>query len=140
MQLVIEADVAPAVRMVDDIADRVDQEHTLLQILGDELTEYEAEVFATSGHGAWAPLDPATIAYKGSGQVLVDTGSLLEQLTSSSSVRVDGESVSVQGTDYAGYLKRGARGMPQRDPAPAPRGGEPDRWAHQLLDFVVHGR
>lgn len=138
MLLEFQADTDAAARRLEQMADRV-EDSALMDILSDELVQYETDVFATSGHGQWAPLDPTTIAGKGSSRVLVHTGALLEQLTSSSSARVSGDSVVLEGTEYSGYLKAGARGMPKRDPAPAPRGGEPEQWAHQLLNFIVGG-
>lgn len=138
MQLVVEPDVEAAHQLLDGVADRLENPREILQILGDAIVEYEEDVFATRGHGAWAPLSPATIAEKGGNRILVDTGGLLDALTSTPAVQ--GESVGVSAPDYAGYLKGGARGMPRRDPAPEPDGAQAEDWAREVLGYLVHGR
>lgn len=131
MDLLIAADVAPARRLVGDIADRVDDGHSLLALLGEELVDYEREAFATSGFGTWAP------SIKGSGRTLVDTGDLLRFLTGRPDIT--GESVETKAPAYAGYLKAGARGMPKRDPSPQPDTAHVQRWAQSVLGFIVTG-
>jgi len=42
--------------------------------------EIEAEQFASSGRGAWPPLAESTVARKGHGEILVDTGALKASL------------------------------------------------------------
>lgn len=135
MLIDIGADTTDAHQFLERIADRLDDRTGMLELLGDLLVDYETDVFATSGHGTWAPLDPATIAGKGSNRPLVDTGELLKALTGDSDTQ--GESVEVTGTDYAGYLKGGARGMPKRDPAPGPTHADVEHWAHELLGYLT---
>jgi len=110
----------------------------LLDEAADDLVEYQEEVFATGGFGAWAPLDPKTVALKGSSRILVDTGGLLRDLTARPKVRGDSAEVS---TDHAGapHLKAGARGMPKRDPSPAPHPRVLHEWSQGLLDTLVQG-
>lgn len=137
MLIDIGADTTEAHQFLERIADRLDDRSGILELLGDLLVEYETDVFATSGHGAWAPLDPATIAAKGSTRILVNTGDLMRELTGSGADRPEGESVVVTGTEYAGYLKAGARGAPPRDPAPEPPHSDVEHWAHELLGHLT---
>jgi hypothetical protein len=70
---------------------------------------------------------------------LVDTGSLLKHLTTS---KVEADSAVVNQGDafYGAFLRDGDRGMPRRDPAPVPDGSRVERWAEQVLGFLVEGR
>lgn len=135
MLIDIHADTAPGHALLERIADRLDDRSGLLDLLADLIADYETDVFDTSGHGQWAPLDPATVAQKGSSRILVETGGLLEALTGEG--RSEGESVVLSGTEYAGYLKGGARGAPPRDPAPEPSRGDAERWAEELLGHLT---
>lgn len=110
-----------------------------MSLLARDLEDYEAEVFATRGFGAWARDDTDTVEQKGSSRVLVDTGGLLRQLTSA---RVYGDTVVVdQGTQFqARFLRDGDRGMPRRDPAPKPTRRHVQRWADHVLGYIVTGR
>lgn len=139
MQLLVEADVRDAGELLQGIVDRLDNPRGALTLLGGLLADYEREVFATRGFGRWPADDPATVSLKNSGRVLVDTGGLLENLTDA---QIDGDSVKVnQGTSkQAAFLKRGARGMPRRDPAPMPDQNRVADWADQLLGYLVDGR
>lgn len=140
MLLEVDVDQEAAVRWLHEIGDRLESP-AALEIVSDEMSDYMAEVFATANFGTWAPLSPSTLATKGNSQILVDTGGLLDSLTGAGRGRREGDSVTITTDERsAGYLKRGARGMPQRDPAPAPRAGEIHEWAEQLLGFLVHGR
>lgn len=138
MHLEVEWQAGPAVRRLARIGDRLDDPRGLLQHLVPELHDYEREVFATGGHGEWAPNAPGTVEDKGSSRILVNSGLLLDELTGNSDVM--GETLSVGSTrPYAGYLRSGARGMPKRDPAPAPDGATVRSWGSELLTYVVDG-
>lgn len=135
MLIDIGADTTDATAFLERIADRLDDRTGMLELLGELLVDYETEAFDTGGFGTWAPLDPATIAAKGSSRPLVDTGALLKELTGGSDT--SGESVEVTGTEYAGYLKGGAHGMPRRDPAPEPTHSDVEHWADELLGYLT---
>ena len=137
MKLTVELDTGAASRLLADIGDPLERSYGLMSVLADSLADYEREVFATRGHGQWAPLHPVTIAQKGSNRPLVNTGSLLANLTD---VDVVGDSVKVDGGPVAGYMRRGARGIPKRDPAPAPDRGDVDTFATTLLDALIPRR
>lgn len=136
--LVADADTRTAVGLLEDIADRLDRPRPVLELLGTELEEYEDEVFATHGHGAWPSLDPATQRAKGSGRILVASGDLLASLTGRA--QVDGEGVELTGPSYLSYLRSGTSRMPKRDPAPEPPPAQVDDWAEVVLGYVATGR
>ncbi|MEJ7846434.1 MAG: hypothetical protein WKF93_12395 [Acidimicrobiales bacterium] len=141
MKLEVFVDAVSAARRLDGMVRRSSDATPLLQILGDELLEYAAGAFATRGYGQWATLDPATVRAKGNGRVLVDNGGLLADLTSRGSLRRSGETVTLSTDETsAGYLKRGARGMPQRNPTPPPPSPVVNGWAREALGFLVEGR
>jgi len=136
----IDVDTRAAERFLGDIFDRVDQPRPLLQLLAGELRAYEEEVFATAGFGTWAALDPSTVRAKGSSRILVDTAGLLDSLTKPGAERITEESVTLlSDSPAAAYLKRGARGMPKRDPAPVPPASKVSEWAQDLLGYLVNG-
>jgi hypothetical protein len=137
VQLVIEVEESAAERMLEGSPTGSSTRARILQLLGEAMVEYETDVFATRGHGTWAPLDPATIAAKGSSRILVDTGGLLA--ASPAAPRSTGSPSRSTGTEYAGYLKYGARGMPRRDPAPEPDHSDVERWADEVLGFLSTG-
>lgn len=137
MLIGFDVDDRGPLHLLDQIADRFESDNGMLRVLQDAVEDYEQDLFDSSGHGTWAALDPATIAQKGSSRILVDTGQLLDMATGST--RTEGDSVVVELPGYARYLKAGARGAPQRDPSPAPRGSDTEQWARQLLDFAVDG-
>lgn len=135
-------DATAADRMVVGILERIEDPDPLLRFLGEQVADFEAEVFATRGFGTWAPLDPATVQIKGSTRVLVDNGDLLDDLTrpSGGSIRHEEDSVAVITDEQAAaYLKRGARGMSVRDPAPEPPASRVERWAEDALGFIIDG-
>lgn len=139
VRILVEVDTTDAVRRLSQVAGRLDA-RDLLGLLADELIEHVEEAFATSGFGEWAPLDPATVRAKGSGRILVDTGGLLASLTSPAAVEELGETVRIA-TDHpgAGPLKRGARGMPERNATPTPERPELNSWATRLARYAVDG-
>jgi hypothetical protein len=139
VKLLVEADVRGPSDLLQGIADRFDNPRGALTLLGGLLADYEREVFATRGLGRWPADDPATVRLKNSGRVLVQTGGLLENLTDA---HIEGDSVVVNSGDskQAAYLKRGARGMPPRDPAPMPDHGRVQDWAEQVLGYLIDGR
>lgn len=121
------------------MADRLTHSGPLMKMLAHGLEEYERDVFATQGRGQWAPDDPDTVDLKGGGRVLVDSGNLLNELTHA---EISGDTTSVLEGDayYARFLRDGDRGMPRRDPAPAPPHGTVSKWADQVLGYVIDGR
>lgn len=140
MKIEVEADIAEAHDMLTDIGGRLDSPRPLLAQLGDDLHEHAEQAFATDGFGTWAPLSPATVTRKGSSRILVDTGGLLDSLTSGSPDITD-ESVTLS-TDHpaAPFLRAGARGAPARDPLPEPPGDVVDGWAETSLEYFLTGR
>lgn len=137
--LIVDVDVSAPAALLDGMIGRLENQRTLMGVLAHGLEEYEEDVFASRGRGQWAPDDPDTIEAKGSGRVLVDSGDLLRNLTTA---RIQGDTVSVVQGDafYGSFLRDGDRGMPRRDPAPAPERRDVERWAEQLLGYIVDGR
>lgn len=137
--ITIDADVSGPRRHFGDMARRVQQPRTLMGILARDLEDYEREAFATRGFGSWQPDDADTIEQKGGARVLVDDGNLLRQLTTA---RILGETVVVDrgSAFYGDFLRDGDRGMPRRNPAPKPTRRHVERWADQLLGYIVSGR
>lgn len=135
----VDVDVAPAHGLLDTLVQRLENDRGIFDLLGGLLEDYERDVFATRGSGTWAPDSSDTIELKGSGRVLVDTGNLLNELTHARRV---GEAVQVDAGDayYARFLRDGDRGMPKRNPAPAPDGAQVSRWGDQLVGFLIDGR
>lgn len=126
--------------LLDDITQRLDHPRPLLEVAGDALIDYEREAFASSGFGTWANNDPETVMEKGSSRVLVDSGNLLRDLTSRSSLRFDDDSVTLS-TDKVGAImaKRGARGAPKRNAAPKPSSQHVEGWAERILGALLGG-
>lgn len=138
MLLDVDAETDRAHRLLHGIVDRLEDEGSMLRVVGQEMHDYLGRVFDTANFGQWAPLAPATVAEKGSSRILIDTGGLLDDLTGDRG-RIQGESIFIDTDEVsAGYLKAGARGMPQRDPAPEPPGYIVHDWAEQLLEHLVH--
>lgn len=125
--------------MLHDIADRVEDD-SVLHMLGQHLVEHEQKAFATEGFGQWAPLSPATLKAKNGGRILVDTGRLEQVLTSRASIRVEGDEVSLDEDPVARFLRTGARGMPERNPTPAPDQFDVRDWAQDALRYMTEGR
>ncbi len=137
----IDVDTAAGRALLGELVDVINGDRRMRDLAGDLLADYEAEVFGTQGFGQWAPNDPSTVRAKGSGRVLVDTGGLMAEMTSQGSVRSDGDGYAITtDRESAGYLKRGARGMPVRDAAPEPTQAVAERWADQVLNLVTGGR
>lgn len=135
----IDVEGRRALGLLDDIGDRLGRPDEMLDLLVDRVHEYERDLFATGGNGQWPALSSKTVALKGSSRVLVDTGGLLDDLTSDRDLLSD---EAVVGTDvaYAGFLKTGTGRMPRRDPAPAPSEEKVADWCEDLLGYVVDGR
>lgn len=106
------------------------------------MRQRERRVFASGGFGAWAALDPDTLASKRGGRILVDTGGLLDSLTQRGAryaVTRASSDLLVFGTSHpvAHLLRDGARGTPKRDPVPTVRAGEVEEWADELLTHIT---
>ena len=127
--------------LLDAMESRLDRADGLLNAVGDELLSFEERAFATSGFGQWTPNDPVTVAAKGGGTVLVDTGTLLRELTSRGAVKVSADSVELV-TTHAGAVMaaRGARGAPVRVATPAPDPRTMSRISDTLLTALTGGR
>lgn len=127
--------------LLADIRQRLDSPRLLLDVAGDALIDYERQAFASRGFGAWATNDPDTIAEKGSGRVLVDTGAVLRDLTSRSSLRFTDDTVTLATQQLGAIMaKRGARGAPKRNPAPKPDSQHVEQWAERILGALISGR
>lgn len=137
--LVVDVVLEGPTSRLQGMADRLTHTGPLMKMLAHGLEEYEREVFATSGRGTWAPDDPDTVELKGTGRTLVDSGNLLRELTSA---KISGDTVRVVNGDafYARFLRDGDRGMPRRNPAPAPPRSTVSKWADQVLGYVIDGR
>lgn len=135
--LSVDVELSAGRRLIHQIEARLDgHADGVRNLLGDILEEYEKDLFASNGRGQWASLDRATVKAKGGGRTLVDTGGLMRLMTHSERTS-DGARVAA-GWPY-GNLKKGARGMPKRDPAPLPSRRTIDQWAERVLGFLVDG-
>lgn len=121
-----------AVRLLDDIADRLGQPNEMLDLLVDNVHEFERDLFASGGNGQWPALSRKTVALKGNSRIMVDSGDLLADLTSSRDLMGD-EAVVETDQAYARFHTR------TRNPAPAPPADKVAEWAEDLLGWVVGG-
>lgn len=141
-QLYVDVDVTAAAGMLDGIEQRLSNPRPLLQLLAEEIRDYEKDVFRTGGFGRWEALDPETAQRKGSSRILVDTGGLLESLTrypARNAVQtITEDSVTVASTDVAGVMAQ--RRKPARNPAPAPSRAQVAGWAQRMLRTLLDGR
>lgn len=139
MKLGVVVDASVPRDHLRQMSTRASSTRPLMTLLARDLEDYERDVFATRGFGAWPADDSDTVEQKGGTRVLIDTGGLLRQLTSA---RIMGETVIVdEGSKfYARFLRDGDRGMPRRDPAPRPERRHVQKWADRLLRFIVTGR
>lgn len=138
----VDVDVVAADDLLDGIETRLTNADPLLRFLGAKMADYEAGAFATRGFGSWAPLDPDTVAGKGSARVLVDSGDLLDGLTNpgAGNLQVTADSVRLHTAEKSAvFLRRGARGMPVRDPIPSPSRARVSEWAEDLIGALVDG-
>lgn len=140
MQLLIEVDASGPRQLLGEMLGRVQSPRPMMALLARELEDYERDVFSTRGRGSWAPNDPDTVDLKGSGRVLVDGGNLLRQLTRARFVGDDSVVVDQGDAFYAGFLRDGKRGMPQRNAAPRPERRHVDEWADKLVRYIATGR
>lgn len=140
MKLEVAFDATGTRDELASMAERV-QSRSIMSVLGRGLEEYEAEVFASRGFGAWPRNDEDTLDQKSGSRVLVDTGGLLRQLTRAK-VAFAGDSVQVDAGDafYARFLRDGDGAMPKRNPAPRPTSRHVRRWADQVIDYIVTGK
>lgn len=87
--------------------------------VGEVFAEFQREIFA-SGHN-WAPLERSTILKKGSSQVLVEKGNLMQAATSPTPVEANAVyarfGLTHAEVPYAHWHARGA-GVPRREPVP----------------------
>ncbi len=87
--------------------------------VGEVFAEHQRSIFS-SGHD-WAPLSRATILKKGSAQVLVERGVLMQAATSATPVEANRLyakfGLTHSQVPYAHWHARGA-GVPERDPVP----------------------
>lgn len=140
MILDVQVDTAAAGRLLGDMVGRLDNPRPGLIMLGRELEHYEREVFATRGHGSWAPLDADTLEQKGGGRMLVETGLLFRELTHAKLVGTDAVEVTQGAAFYARFQRDGDRGMPRRNPAPKPDRRHVQQWADAFVGWLVTGR
>lgn len=137
MKLEAHADNTRALSWLRGIGDRLDNPRGLLDVLVDEVHDYEADVFSTAGNGTWAALAEGTLRQKTGSTILQEFGSLLDALTSSSDFTGEDLVVDADGVAHAGYHRSGTSRMPRRDPTPEPPPGVTERWAETLLDEIV---
>lgn len=87
--------------------------------VGEVFAEHQRSIFS-SGHD-WAPLQRSTMIKKGSGQVLIETGVLMQAATSPTPVEANRLyakfGLTHSQVPYAHWHARGA-GVPERDPVP----------------------
>ena len=144
MEFELVVDLRPALRMLDEIATRAEDADWMLDALTEDARAHIQEAFDTEGFGQWPANDPAWAAAKSRGRVLQNTGMLLDSLVDDRhplGVRqVQGDSVTVTTRHpAAAHLKRGARGMPRRDPVPAAPSSTRRKMADRLLVGLVDG-
>lgn len=139
VKLVVEVDIEAAADAQQAIIDRLDDSSGALRVIGRVLEDYEHDLFATAGRGAWQADDPVTARLKGSSRVLVDSGRLMRNLTTAKRVGSDAVHVGAGDAFYARFLRDGNRGIPKRNPAPAPDQSTVGDWARKLVQYLVDG-
>jgi phage gpG-like protein len=143
-RLSVDVDVDAAAGMLDELAAKLENPRPLLEVLADEIRDYERQVFATRGFGRWPALDLETARRKRGGRVLVDTGDMLASLTrypARDAVQDFGaDSVTVATTDVAAIMHQHGRHSPKRNPAPAPSSTQVRQWADTALRALLEGR
>jgi hypothetical protein len=140
MMLDVEIDATGPAALLDDMLGRLDNPRAGLAMLGRSLEEYERDVFGTRGRGTWEPLDADTLEQKAGGSIMRETGLLFRELTRARIVGTDAVQVDAGRAFYARFHRDGDRGMPRRNPAPAPTTAHVERWADQFVGWVVTGR
>lgn len=142
MKLDVQVDTAAAEELLRVIAEHAVSLRPALLDVAEEFRTREEREFDTAGEGRWHPVKLSTARRKRDRRVLVDTGRLLESLTVRGS-RYNVETVTddavVMGTSnpVAQLHKRGARGMPVRNPVPPLTDQERRGYAEILLTHVV---
>ena len=144
MEFKLDVDLRPALAMLDDIATRAEDADWMLDALTEDARAHIQKAFDSQGFGRWPANDPAWAAAKSRGRVLQNTGALLDSLVDDHhplgvrQVRGDAVTVSTR-HPAAAHLKRGARGMPRRDPVPAAPSSTRRKMAERLLTGLVDG-
>lgn len=134
MQLEAELESRGAERLLHGIKERASDGDRLLSVLSEDIGDYEAEVFASGGHGAWPADSEETLRRKSGSRVLVDSGALLDELTSEAAISVLGDTLTLASSlPYTKYIAG------RRDPVPEPDSGDVRNWADQVLGFLVTG-
>lgn len=143
-RLLVDVDVDPAVGMLEVLERKLANPRPLLEVLAEQIRDYEGQVFATRGFGRWPALDAETARRKRGGRVLVDTGDMLASLTrypAANAVQDLGtDTVTVASTDVAAIMHQHGRHVPKRNPAPAPSRNQVRKWADQMLSVLLDGR
>lgn len=117
------SDFDAGIEKVDDKLTRVGKvasdANALWPRVGEVFADFQRQVFAT-GHN-WAPLERTTIVKKGSAQVLVEKGVLMQAATSPTPVEANAVyarfGLTHAQVPYAHWHARGA-GVPRREPVP----------------------
>lgn len=134
----IDGDFTADIERVEDKLARVSKVASdmtpLWPKVGEVFAEHQRQVFS-SGHD-WAPLERATVLKKGSAQVLIEKGVLMQAATSPTPVEANALYAKFGLTNsqvpYAHWHARGA-GVPKRDPVPK----LPPSSIATLLDIVA---
>ena len=115
----LDAGVAQLEQKLDMVAKVSSDMTPLWGKIGEIFAAHQRDVFS-SGYD-WQPLEAATIVKKGSAQVLVETGRLMQAATSATPVEANRLyakfGLTHSQVPYAHWHARGA-GVPERDPVP----------------------
>jgi hypothetical protein len=115
----LDAGVAQLEQKLDRVAKVSSDMTPLWGKIGEIFAAHQRDVFS-SGYD-WQPLEAATIVKKGSAQVLVETGRLMQAATSATPVEANRLyakfGLTHSQVPYAHWHARGA-GVPERDPVP----------------------
>jgi hypothetical protein len=115
----LDAGVAQLEQKLDRVAEVSSDMTPLWGKIGEIFAAHQRDVFS-SGYD-WQPLEAATIVKKGSAQVLVETGRLMQAATSATPVEANRLyakfGLTHSQVPHAHWHARGA-GVPERDPVP----------------------